>query len=99
MPESAIYQGTLRHRRFRPARHEFSYSIFMAFLDIDQIPELMNRSAVSSYNRWNWASFDQRDHFGDPSAPLRDRLQADAAAHGIQLPSGPVFLLTHLRYL
>jgi DUF1365 family protein len=97
--ESAFYFGTLRHRRFQPARHEFSYGLFMAFLDIDRIPELTRISRFLSYNRWNWASFDERDHFGDPRTPLRQRLRADAAASGIVLPDGPIFLLTHLRYL
>jgi DUF1365 family protein len=71
----------------------------MALLDIDRVPELMQRSRLTSHNRWNWASFDDRDHFGDPGRPLRERLEADAARHGIDLPAGPVFLLTHLRYL
>ncbi len=97
--ESAIYSGTLRHRRFEPKRHEFTYPLFMAFLDIDRIPELMGVSPFSSYNRFNWASFDERDHFGDPALRLRDRLKADAARQGIRLPDGPIFLLTHLRYL
>ena len=97
--EPAIYTGTLRHRRFRPVPHEFTYSLFMALLDIDRIPETMARSHWSSYNRFNLASFDERDHGGDPALPLRERLAADARAHGVALPEGPVFLLTHLRYL
>ena len=97
--ESAIYSGTIRHRRFEPAKHEFTYPLFMAFLDVDRIPELMAMSAFASYERFNWASFRERDHFGDPALPLRDRLAEDAAKHGVVLPSGPIFLLTHLRYL
>jgi uncharacterized protein len=97
--ESGLYFGTLRHRRFRPVAHEFSYSLFMAFLDIDRIPELMAKSIFSSYNGFNWASFCERDHFGDARRPLRDRLRDDAAGHGITLPNGPISLLTHLRYL
>ena len=97
--ESSLYIGTVRHRRFEPARHEFTYPLFMAMLDIDRIPELMGVSPFSSYNRFNWASFHPRDHFGDPTAPLRQRLSADAARNGIRLPDGPIFLLTHLRYL
>jgi hypothetical protein len=97
--ESAFYFGTLRHRRFEPARHEFTYGLFMAFLDIDRIAELTRISRFLSYNRWNWASFDDRDHFGDPHTPLRQRLTDDAAASGVTLPDGPIFLLTHLRYL
>ena len=30
---------------------------------------------------------------------LRQPLQADAERSGVSLPGGPVFLLTHLRYL
>ena len=97
--ESAIYTGTLRHRRFEPARHEFNYPLFMAFLDVDRIPELMQVSPFSSYERLNWASFQERDHFGDPALPLRERLTADAAKQGVRLSGGPIFLLTNLRYL
>jgi hypothetical protein len=71
----------------------------MVFLDIDRLPELMQVSPFVSYNRWNWASFEERDRFGDPKRPLRARLSEDAAARGISLPDGPIFLLTHLRYL
>ncbi|MEO8371624.1 MAG: DUF1365 domain-containing protein [Candidatus Solibacter sp.] len=94
-----VYSGTLRHRRFGPRRHEFSYGVFLALLDIERIPELMRVSRATAYNRWSWASFDERDHFGDPRLPLRERLARDAAAHGRQLPDGPIYLLTHLRYL
>ena len=69
--DSAIYVGKLRHRRFQPVAHEFSYPVFMAFLDIDVLPELMNASRFSSYNRWNWTSYDERDHFGDAREALR----------------------------
>lgn len=96
--EPALYSGTLRHRRFQPVAHEFQYGLFMAFLDIDHIPELMSRSIFSSYNRLNWASFHERDHFGDPRRSLRRRLSDDASAHGLRLPAGRIFLLTHLRY-
>lgn len=70
----------------------------MAWLDIDRIPELMKVSRLTSYNRWNWASFDERDHLGNPRLPLRQRLERSALEAGVAPPEGPVFLLTHLRY-
>jgi DUF1365 family protein len=97
--DSGLFVGTLRHRRFAPVSHAFTYPLFMALLDVDRVPELMRVSRVTSYNRWNWASFDDRDHFGDPTRSLRDRLAVDATRHGIDLPDGRIFLLTHLRYL
>lgn len=99
--ESALYFGTLRHRRFRPVEHAFTYNLFMALLDIDEIAGAMSRSRLSSYNRWNWASFDERDHLGDASLPLRERVERCAAEQGLTPPprDGKIFLLTHLRYL
>jgi hypothetical protein len=99
IPEPGIYTGKLRHRRFRPRRHEFTYNLFMAWLDIDRIPAMMAACPWTAYNRFNWASFDERDHFGDPKLSLRERVMRDARTHGLELPPGPVFLLTHLRYL
>jgi hypothetical protein len=97
--KSSIYVGKLRHRRFRPARHEFTYPLFMVFLDIDRLPELMKVSFFAGYNRWNWASYHEEDHFGDPAKTLRERLEEDAQRRGIMLPDGQIFVLTHLRYL
>jgi DUF1365 family protein len=97
--EPAVYTGTLRHRRFEPKCHQFSYRLFMLLLDIDRIPEAMAVSPFTSYNHFNVSSFHPSDHFGDPTLSLRARLEADAAANGIVLPDGPVFLLTHPRYL
>jgi DUF1365 family protein len=96
--ESGIYTGTLRHRRLFPAAHEFTYPLFLAYLDIDRLPELLRVSPLTAYNRGNVVSFQESDHFGDPALPLRGRLKADAALRGLTLPDGPIFLLTHLRY-
>jgi DUF1365 family protein len=71
----------------------------MVFLDIDRLPELMKVSPLAGYNRWNWVSYQERDHFGDPAKPLRERVSRDALKKGIVLPEGRIFLLTHLRYL
>jgi len=71
----------------------------MAYLDVDRVPELMEVSRLASYNGWNWASFHESDHFGDTRKSLRERLAEDATQHGVSLPDGKIFLLTHLRYL
>jgi uncharacterized protein len=97
--EPGLYVGKVRHRRRRPRAHAFTYPLFMAFLDVDRIPELCRVSPFLSYGRWNWAAFHEADQFGDPALPLRERLRRDAEAKGHQLPAGPIYLLTHLRYL
>jgi DUF1365 family protein len=95
---AALYLGTLRHRRHHPTAHEFRYSLFMVLLDIDRIAEAMGVSWLTGYNRRRWAAFDDRDHIGDPARPLRERVQASARRAGVDLPDGPIHLLTHLRY-
>jgi DUF1365 family protein len=97
--DAGVFTGWLRHRRFTPIEHEFSYPIFMALLDVDRLEPLMRVSRFTSYNRWNWAAFDERDHLGDPRLPLRERLAQDARQAGFDLPDGRILLLTHLRYL
>src|SRR5262249_39506045 len=96
---SAIYTGTLRHRRFRPVRRGFTYSIFIVFLGIEQLSPLIRSFPFPRYNPWNWARFYDADHFGDLHLSMRERLFRDAQQHGVELPSGPIFVLTHLRYL
>ena len=98
MIESGIYVGTLRHRRFSPRRHEFTYPLFLAFLDVDRIPELMRVSRLASYNRANVVSYRESDHFGDPNLPLRERMLRDACRQERAHARGKTFLLTHLRY-
>ena len=95
----ALYTGRLRHRRFRPRPHEFSYNLFMVLVDVDRVAEQMAVSRLTSVNRFNWAAFDDRDHLGEAGRPLRERLAIDAAKSGLALPDGPIHLLTHLRYL
>ena len=96
---SGVYTGWLRHRRTLPVSHAFTYPLFMVLLDIDRVADLMEASPFTSYNCWNWASFHESDHLGESTHPLRERLGLDAARQGLALPEGPIFLLTHLRYL
>lgn len=93
-----IYTGKVRHRRLDPVEHEFEYTMFMVFLDIDRLPELMSVSRWAGYEKRALAAFHERDHFGDARLPLRRRLEIDAEAQGLRLPEGPIYLLTHLRY-
>lgn len=95
---AGIYSGRVRHRRLSPVEHNFEYTMFMAYLDVDRIPELMSVSRWAGYEKAALVSFRESDHFGDPSLPLRKRLEQDAASSGVALPDGPIYLLTHLRY-
>jgi len=96
----ALYVGTVRHRRRGDVPHQFSMRTFLPLLDIDRLGALMAVSWCTSWNRWNWAAFDDRDHLGDSREPLRARVEASAREAGIAIdPAHRIFLLTQLRYL
>jgi DUF1365 family protein len=91
--ESALYEGWVRHRRFLGVEHELKTSFFMAYLDLDELPEVLSGSWV-----WRVARFARGDHLGDPARALGDEVRALVAARTGHEPDGPIRLLTNLRY-
>jgi DUF1365 family protein len=99
MGGSALYVGTVRHRRLGHPHHRFSYPVWYALLDLDELPALTARIAFFSHNRGNLTAFDDRDHMGPEPAPVRSKLERWLQGQGVEAPTGPVELLTHLRIL
>jgi uncharacterized protein len=95
---SCIYEGSVRHRRFAPAEHVFTNKLFMMYLDLDELPQLFDHYWLWSPDRFNIAQFRREDHIGDPRQPLQESARDLVEAHSGQRPTGPVRLLTHLRY-
>ena len=59
---SCIYIGSVIHKRFKPKKHFFKYSVFSLFLDLDEINELDEKILFFSYNKFNILSFFDKDH-------------------------------------
>lgn len=95
---SALYEGWVRHRRFSPRPHNFKYRVFMAYLDLDELPGLFDGAAGWSAQRPALAWFKRSDYLGDPDTPLRDAVCDRVEEETGQRPSGPIRLLTNLRY-
>jgi uncharacterized protein len=98
-PASAVYEGWVRHRRFDPLEHEFRYRLFLSYLDLDELPQLLDRFPLWSARRHAPARFRRADFLGDPARPLsecaRDAVEAQTGGR----PGGPVRLLANLRHL
>jgi DUF1365 family protein len=95
---SCLYEGSVRHRRMGSPSDELHYPMFMAYLDLDELPELFDGRLLWSARRPAVAWFRRADHLGDPRVPLRDAVgELVLERTGIAL-DGPVRLLTHLRY-
>jgi len=69
---SAIYEGWVRHRRMEPVEHEFRYRLFMAYLDLDELPELLDGVPLWSARRPAPARFRRRDYLDiEHDGPVR----------------------------
>jgi uncharacterized protein len=97
--ESCIYEGAVRHRRRSPVAHEFQYKLFMLYLDLDELPALFSGRWLWSARRPSVAWFRRCDHFGLPQQPLADSVRDHVQRCTGVRPTGPIRLLTHLRYL
>lgn len=98
MRNSALYVGSVRHRRHGKPSDEFRYPLFMAYLDLDELPGLFDRRWLWSARRPAPAWFRRADYLGDPSVPLADSVRELVHERTGRRPQGPIALLTHLRY-
>ena len=99
MDGSALYLGTVRHRRSAAPRHDFAYRVWYALLDLDELPKTAARSRWFSHNRFNLTGFDDRDHMGPTREPVRRKLDRWLRTKGIETEIFRVSVLTHLRVL
>lgn len=91
---SCLYHGVLRHRRLQPKTHEFRYSVFMAWLDLDELPLLA--SVGVRRNRFAAAAFHDADY--PLGTPLKENVLSRLKSLTGERPDGRVMLLTQLRY-
>jgi DUF1365 family protein len=95
---SCLYEGSVRHRRRGEVQHEFSYPLFMAYLDLDELPAALSASRLFSARGPAPAWFRRADHLGDPRAGLAQSVRELVRERTGTAPAGPIGLLTNLRY-
>ena len=96
--KSAIYSGQVRHRRTAPVVHEFTYRLFMMYLDLSELPVVFRRRWFWSARKPALARFRREDHLGDPAVPLDEAVRGLVYEETGIKPSGPIRLLTQLSY-
>lgn len=100
---SALYRGSVMHARHDDlAKRAFTYGVYVASLDLDELPALDRDLWLFSHRRANLMSFDERD-FAATLAPshrvtgdLRESLASLRAANGLRVPH-TTRLVTNLR--
>ena len=95
---SAIYEGTVQHRRHAPHAHAFSYRMAMLYLDLTEIDQVFAGRWLWSSKHRNLAEFRRSDYLGDAAQPLDEAVRMRVAEVIGRVPEGPIRLLTHLRY-
>jgi DUF1365 family protein len=88
----------VRHRRRGPVPSEFRHRLFMAYLDLDELPAIFDGNLTWSTRRPALAWFRRADYLGDPRVPLKKAVLDLVATRTDTRPEGPVRVLTHLRY-
>ena len=97
--ESALYTGYIRHRRYQPKEHQFSYPFFMWFLNLDALDQLTPLSRWFTVSGFALSRFHRPDYYGDPKMPLADAIRkrmAELTGHPVE---GEVCGLLNLRTL
>lgn len=94
MSASAIYEGSVRHRRFEVREHEFHYRLALAYIDLDELPTLLGGRLVASHP--GLVRFRRRHYLGDERVPLARAVREVVTARTGVRPCGPIRLLTNL---
>jgi DUF1365 family protein len=94
---SALYEGTIRHRRFAVRERVFRHRLALVYADLDELPRLFGGRLIA--RRPGFVRFRRADYLGDPAVPLAADVRALVARRTGSDPGGPVRLLTQPRTL
>ncbi len=91
--------GTVRHRRHVPRPHAFRYRTHHVLLDLDELDELDRAHWWFSARRRGITTFHDRDHLDGSDRDVRAQLTDLVADAGLEVPAGPLRVVTNLRVL
>ncbi len=66
MTTSCLYKATVMHNRLKPKSHRFNYSVFMFYIDLDEIDSLCSKHMMLTRNKFNFFSFRDKEHLQLP---------------------------------
>jgi len=96
--KSGIYRGWVRHRRYAVKPHDFRYNVFMMYLDLAELDQILTKRLTWSTKPFSLAQFRRSDFFGDAALPLDKAVREEVERQTGDYPTGPIRLLANLRY-
>lgn len=92
-----LYDAWLRHDRFAPTPHGFSYQLLLLAVDLEAAPSggnwLFGRNRRALLSLWD------KDHLDGSERPLQQQVVEKLAAHGLEHDGGKITLLCQPRVL
>lgn len=97
------------HKRLQPREHGFKYNVFMMYIDLSEVDEVLTRSRFWSRGWFSLARFKRSDYFSSDQDPagvntdddvghldksVRETVNSSLSFY----PDGPIRLLTNFRY-
>ena len=95
--KSALYSGTIAHRRHIPKNHKFQYPFFMWYLNLDELDQLPELGRWFSSRRWALSRFHRPDYLGSSEQTLADAVRQRMAELTGQPVTGQVCGLMNMR--
>lgn len=95
MSVSAIYEGTVRHRRYAVREQAMRHRLALAYVDLEELPQLLGGLLLSG--RPGPVRFRRKDYLGPGSVALGQAVRDTVESRTGTRPGGPIRLLAHLR--
>ena len=96
---SALYIGSVFHRRLTPRPHSFRYRLYWLLIDLEELPRLAGSMKLFGHNRRALFSLRDRDHGDGSTTPLRAQAEALLTRAGIDIKGGAIRLFCMPRTL
>lgn len=96
--QSALFTGSLFHRRLSPVEHVFSYPAFFCGFRLAELDELARSVRGFSHDRFNLLALHDRDYLDRAPGTLEEKLARHTRAAGITPDPARTVLFTSARY-
>ena len=97
MINSAIYNGQVIHKRFKPKVHYFKYKVFSLLIDLSELEILDKKVNFFSFNKFNLISFYEKDHGERDGSSLKLWVKKNLEKNNIQVNNIKIKILCYPR--
>ena len=99
MINSAIYNGQVIHKRFKPKVHYFRYNVFSLLIDLSELETIDKEISFFSLNKFNLISFFEKDHGDRDGSSLINWVNKNLEKNNIPTQDITIKILCYPRIL